>query len=80
MESSLAFAPDFSKSGGLIAAVAQEGNAAGPVVRETAAEQRVVRRLCLRGNGGAAQSSQSSPSPSGDIAASAPQEVDDLPF
>ena len=30
--------------------------------------------------GGAAQSSQSSPSPSGDIAASAPQEVDDLPF
>lgn len=29
---------------------------------------------------GAAQSSQSSPSPSGDIAASAPQEVDDLPF
>ena len=30
--------------------------------------------------GGAAQSSQSFPSPSGDIAASAPQEVDDLPF
>ena len=30
--------------------------------------------------GGAAQSSQSSPSPSCDIAASAPQEVDDLPF
>ena len=30
--------------------------------------------------GGAAQSSQPSPSPSGDIAASAPQEVDDLPF
>lgn len=30
--------------------------------------------------GGAAQSSQSSPSPSGDIAASAPQEVDNLPF
>ena len=30
--------------------------------------------------GGAAQSSQSSPSPSGYIAASAPQEVDDLPF
>ena len=30
--------------------------------------------------GGAAQSSQSSPAPSGDIAASAPQEVDDLPF
>ena len=30
--------------------------------------------------GGAAQSSQSSPSPSGDIAASAPQEVDDLLF
>ena len=30
--------------------------------------------------GGPAQSSQSSPSPSGDIAASAPQEVDDLPF
>ena len=30
--------------------------------------------------GGAAQSSQSSPSPSGDIAASAPHEVDDLPF
>ena len=30
--------------------------------------------------GGAALSSQSSPSPSGDIAASAPQEVDDLPF
>ena len=30
--------------------------------------------------GGAAQSSQSSPSPSGDIAASAPQDVDDLPF
>ena len=30
--------------------------------------------------GGAAQSSQSSPSPSGDIAASAPQEVYDLPF
>ena len=30
--------------------------------------------------GCAAQSSQSSPSPSGDIAASAPQEVDDLPF
>ena len=30
--------------------------------------------------GGAAQSSQSSPSPSGDIAASAPQEVDDMPF
>lgn len=30
--------------------------------------------------GGAAQSLQSSPSPSGDIAASAPQEVDDLPF
>ena len=30
--------------------------------------------------GGAAQASQSSPSPSGDIAASAPQEVDDLPF
>ena len=30
--------------------------------------------------GGAAQSSQSSPSPSGDIAASAPQEEDDLPF
>lgn len=30
--------------------------------------------------GGAAQSSQSSPSSSGDIAASAPQEVDDLPF
>ena len=30
--------------------------------------------------GGAAQSSQSSPSPSGEIAASAPQEVDDLPF
>lgn len=30
--------------------------------------------------GGTAQSSQSSPSPSGDIAASAPQEVDDLPF
>lgn len=30
--------------------------------------------------GGAVQSSQSSPSPSGDIAASAPQEVDDLPF
>lgn len=30
--------------------------------------------------GGAAQSSQSSPSPSGDIAASTPQEVDDLPF
>lgn len=30
--------------------------------------------------GGAAQSSQSSPSPSGDIAALAPQEVDDLPF
>ena len=30
--------------------------------------------------GGAAQSSQSSPSPSGDIAASVPQEVDDLPF
>lgn len=30
--------------------------------------------------GGAAQSSQYSPSPSGDIAASAPQEVDDLPF
>lgn len=30
--------------------------------------------------GGAAQSSQSSSSPSGDIAASAPQEVDDLPF
>ena len=29
---------------------------------------------------GAAQSSQSSPSPSADIAASAPQEVDDLPF
>ena len=36
-----------------VAAVAQEGNAAGPVVRETAAEQRVVRRLYLRGNGGA---------------------------
>ena len=30
--------------------------------------------------GGASQSSQSSPSPSGGIAASAPQEVDDLPF